>query len=158
MDGYLVYGGKCGEDLIKLAELPAKTTSYTIKNLKKGTYYKYQVKAFKIINGEQVIIITSKVVHSITEGKKYGNPIKVTTDIDSLKLEPGQSKTVTGYEVLPKDKKLKEHTAAVRYESSNKEVATVNSKGKIVAKSTGSCYTYAYAQNGVFKRIKVTVD
>lgn len=37
VDGYLIYGGKYGEEMIKLAELPAKTTRYTVKNLKQGT-------------------------------------------------------------------------------------------------------------------------
>ncbi len=157
-DGYLIYGGKCGEEMKKLAKLPADTTSYTVKNLKKGTNYKYQVKAYQMIDGEQVIIATSKVIHTITESKKYGNPTKVTTDKASVKLEVGISKTVTGQVVLPKGKKLKEHTAVIRYASSNKEIATVNSKGKITAKAKGTCYVYAYAQNGVYKRIKVTVE
>ena len=157
-DGYLIYGGKCGGEMTKLAELPAKITSYVDENLKKGTYYKYQVKAYQIIDGEQIIIMTSKVVHSITEGNKYGNPIKVTSDSTKVNLEAGKSIPMTCQVVLPKDKKLKEHTLAIRYESTNKEVATVNSKGNITAKAKGSCYVYAYAQNGMCKRIKVTVD
>ena len=36
-------------------------------------------------------------------------------------------------------------------------VAAVSSKGVITAKAAGICYVYAYAQNGVFKTIKVTV-
>lgn len=52
---------------------------------------------------------------------------------------------------------LKEHTAVIRYESSNKEIATVDSKGKIKAKAKGTCYIYVYAQNGVYKKIRVTV-
>ena len=102
--------------------------------------------------------MTSKVVHSITEGNKYGNPIKVTSDSTKVNLEAGKSIPMTCQVVLPKDKKLKEHTLAIRYESTNKEVATVNSKGNITAKAKGSCYVYAYAQNGMCKRIKVTVD
>ncbi len=158
VDGYLIYGGKCGGEMKELVDLPANTTSYTVKNLKQGTNYKYQVKAYRMIDGEQVIIMTSKIVHSITESKKYGNPTKVTTNTSSVKLTAGKSKTVTGQVVLPKGKKLKEHTAVLRYESSNKEIATVNSKGKITAKTKGICYVYAYAQNGVYKRIKVTVE
>ena len=60
--------------------------------------------------------------------------------------------------VLLKGKKMKEHIAAIRYGSTNKAVATINSKGKIMAKEKGTCYVYAYAQNGVFKKIKVTVE
>lgn len=157
-DGYLIYGGKCGGEMSELADLPANTTNYTVKNLIKGTYYKYQVKAYRIIDGEQVIIMTSKVIHTVTESKLYGNPTKVTTDVASVTLAAGKSKNVTGQVVLPKGKMQKEHTTVIRYETSNKAIATVNSKGKITAKQKGICYVYAYAQNGVYKKIKVMVE
>ena len=158
VDGYLIYGAACGKEMKKLAEVSANTVSYTVKNLKQGTYYKYQVKAYRIIDGEPVIIMTSRVVHSVTEGKTYANPTKVTLNVASVELAVGKTKTVSGQVVLPKGKKGKEHTAAIRYESTDKKVAAVNSKGKITAKAKGSCYVYAYAQNGVYKRIKVTVE
>lgn len=158
VDGYLIYGAVCGKEMKKLAEVPADVTSYTVKNLKAGTYYKYQIKAYRIIDGEMVIIMTSKVVHSVTQGKTYANPTKVTLNVASVELAAGETKTVSGQVVLPKGKKGKEHTAAIRYESTNKKVATVNSKGKIIAKAKGICYVYVYAQNGVYKRIKVTVE
>ncbi len=157
VDGYLIYGAKCGEEMTQLAKVTADTTSYTVKGLKQGTYYKYQVKAYRIIDGKQVIIVSSKVIHSITESKTYGNTTKVTSSTSSVTLAKGKSKTVTSQVVLPKGKKQKEHTAAIRYESSDKAIATVNSKGKITAKTKGSCYVYAYAQNGVYKRIKVMI-
>lgn len=31
------------------------------------------------------------------------------------------------------------------------------SKGVVKAKKKGTCYIYAYAQNGVYKKIKITV-
>lgn len=49
------------------------------------------------------------------------------------------------------------HAARVRYLSSNTSVAAVNSKGRITANSPGTCTVYAYAQNGVYKKIRVTV-
>ena len=55
-----------------------------------------------------------------------------------------------------KDKKIERHRKAA-FESSNTKIATVSSKGVIKAKKKGSCYIYAYAQNGVYKKIKVTV-
>ena len=51
---------------------------------------------------------------------------------------------------------LKKHRV-VKYESSNTKVATVTSKGKIKGIKKGTAYVYAYAQNGVAKKIKVTV-
>lgn len=46
---------------------------------------------------------------------------------------------------------------ALKYETRNAAVATVSGKGVVTAKARGTCYVYAYAQNGVFKTIKVTV-
>ena len=52
--------------------------------------------------------------------------------------------------------KVKKHRA-VKYESTDKAVATVTSKGVIKGKAKGTCFVYAYAQNGVSAKIKVTV-
>ena len=58
----------------------------------------------------------------------------------------------------PASKKLKvKKHRAILFESSNSKVATVNKKGVIKAVGKGTCYVYAYAQNGVCKIIKVTV-
>ena len=45
----------------------------------------------------------------------------------------------------------------IRYESTKPKVAKVSSKGVITAKKKGTCYIYVYAQNGLYKKIKVTV-
>ena len=45
----------------------------------------------------------------------------------------------------------------MKYESSNTKIATVNAGGKITAKKKGTCFVYAYAQSGAYKKIKVTV-
>ncbi|HEX3076662.1 MAG TPA: hypothetical protein VHQ24_07360, partial [Lachnospiraceae bacterium] len=156
-DGYLIYGAKCGQSLKKIADVKGNVLNYNVKNLKQSTYYKYQVKAYKMIDGEKVIVSNSKIVHSITEDKTYANPIKVITDTTSVKLSVGNTRSVTCQVLLPKDKKLKQHTAITRYESTNKVIATVNSSGQITAKAKGTCYIYVYAQNGVSIKIKVTV-
>lgn len=60
---------------------------------------------------------------------------------------------------MNKNKKLmpKSHVATLRYMTSNKKVATVNSSGKVTAKGKGTCTIVAFAHNGVSKNIKVTV-
>ena len=45
----------------------------------------------------------------------------------------------------------------VAWESDNVSIATVSKKGQIKGLKRGTCYIYAYAQNGVFAKIKVTV-
>ena len=158
-DGYIIYGAPCGinNKLVKLADVSGKITSYNHKNLKKAAYYKYQVQAYKLINGKKVVIAYSKVIHSVTISKTYDNPIKVESDTSAVILARGKAKKITCQVVLPKSKKMSNHTAAIRFETSNKAIATVSSSGKIKGIAKGTCYIYAYAQNGVYKKIKVTV-
>ncbi len=159
-DGYIIYGAPCGSNnkFVKLADVSGKITSYKNKGLNKDTYYKYKVKAYKIINGKKVIIAISKVIHSITTSKTYANPTKVTADTSAITLAVGASKILTCQVVLPEGKKMKNHTIEIRYESSNDNIAIVSRRGKIKAISKGTCYVYAYAQNGVYKKIKVTIE
>ena len=68
-----------------------------------------------------------------------------------------KSVTLKATEVKEEKKlKLKTHRV-VKFESSNKKIATVNGKGKITGKKKGSCTVWAYTPNGIFKAIKVTV-
>ena len=158
-DGYFIYGAKCGSKykLKKLADVTGNIKSYCHKNLKEATYYKYQVKAYRVINGQKVVIASSNITHSITTGSSFANPVKVTAKISAVTIAVGESKVVTFKAVLPKGKKIKNHTAAIRYKTTNAAIITVSKDGMIKAKSKGSCYVYAYAQNGVYLKIKVTV-
>ena len=60
---------------------------------------------------------------------------------------------------LQKKKKLmsKGHAPKLRYMSSDKSIATVNSRGKIKALKKGSCQIYVYAVNGMYKTVTVRV-
>ncbi|WOO38414.1 hypothetical protein R2R35_07890 [Anaerocolumna sp. AGMB13020] len=159
-DGYFIYGAKCGNKykLKKLADVTGNIKSYCHKNLKEATYYKYQVKAYRVIDGQKVVIASSNITHSITKGSSFANPVKVTAKTSAVTLEVGESKVVTFKAVLPKGKKMKNHTEAIRYKTTNAAIITVSKNGMIKAKSKGNCYVYAYAQNGVYLKIKVTVQ
>ena len=104
-------------------------------------------------DGARVISISKK-VHVATSGKRYGNATSVTVKKKSIKLKKGKTFKI-GASVRKKGK-VKQHRR-LSYESTNPAVATVNSSGKIKAVGKGTCYVYAYTQNGLFKRVKVTV-
>jgi hypothetical protein len=157
-DGYLIYGAQCGQELKELADVEKTVTGYTDENLKPATYYKYQVKAYKIIDGEKVIIATSELVRSVTASKTYGNPTKITTKLSSVTLAAGNTKKVTYQLVLPDGKRMKDYASLIRFESTDTKIATISSNGKITAISKGSCYVYVYAQNGVYAKIKIIVE
>ncbi len=155
---YVVYGSKCGT---KKGQVPPfkkiKTitkNSYTQKKLKKGTYYKYLIIA---LDKNRKVVTSSKTVHVVTKGGKNGNDKTVTVNKSSITLKKGKTFTLKTKEVpQSKAKKVKRHRK-VKYESSNTAVAKVTQKGKIKAKKKGTAYIYAYAQNGLYKKVKVTV-
>ena len=72
-----------------------------------------------------------------------------------VKLNRGKTANLKAKQVKS-NLKIKKHRK-VCYESTNTAVATVNKSGKIKAVGKGTCYVYAYAQNGVYKKVKVTV-
>ncbi len=152
---YVVYGAKCGKNAYKKIK-KVKTNTFTQKKLKKGTYYKYVVAAFDKNNK---LLGSCNTLHIVTSGGKYCNLKKVTTAAKKNKIVLAKKgKTFKLKAKALKENKLKVNThRKIRYESTNKKIATVDSKGKITAKKKGTCYIYAYAQNGANAKIKVTV-
>ena len=100
-------------------------------------------------------------IHVATKGGKVGNHKKVTVKKSVIKkakkLKAGKSLKLKAKAVpQSKKRKVKKHVA-VRYESTNTNIVTVSKKGVVKAKAKGTCHVYAYAQDGVFKKIKITV-
>lgn len=154
--GYIIYGSKCGSKFKRIGS--TTKTSYTQKKLKKGTYYKYIVVAYKKVAAGNIVIARSKSLHAVTTGSKYTNPSSVKPSKTKVTLsKAGKTYTLKVKTTISKGKKMKTHKK-VAFESSNTKVATVSSKGKITAKGRGSCYIYVYAQNGAYKAVKVTVS
>ncbi len=159
---YVVYAGKSGKSN-KLQKITTTTkTNYTLKKfnkkkLTKGTYYKFMVVA---LNSKGKVVTSSKFAHIATLGKNAAsNPGKITTKAKKDKVTVKAKKTFKlagAYAASSKKLKIKK-VLGMRYESTNKKVATVSSKGVIKGVKKGTCYVYAYAQNGLAKKIKVTV-
>ena len=153
--GYIIYGNACGAHNTYKKILQTSGTSYTQGKLKKGTYYKYLVVAIK---GNKALAV-SKTIHVATKGGKVGNNKKVKTKAkkNNVTLKKGKSFKLKAKAIARSKKlKVKKHRA-IKYETTNKKVASVGSNGKILAAGKGTCYIYAYAQDGVYARIKVTV-
>lgn len=167
-DGYFIYGNRCntGAKSYKYRKLATITggdiSTWTQKDLKKGTYYKYVVKAYRLVNGKKVVTDTSISVHAVTGGGKYGNAKAVSVtqignkkNVSKITLKMGKTAQIKAKEVK-KDKKIARHRKLC-YESSNTKVATVTPDGLIRATGKGTCTIWVYAQNGVYKALKITV-
>ncbi|MEI3300091.1 MAG: hypothetical protein V8R67_05350 [Eubacterium sp.] len=56
----------------------AGKTSYTSKKLRKNDWYKYEVQAYRIVDGKKVVFGRSLQLYAATKGsKKYANPVAV---------------------------------------------------------------------------------
>lgn len=167
-DGYMIYGNLCNSNgkVYKYQKLRTvtngETRSWTHTELKKGTYYKYVVKAYKLINGKRVVTDSSVSVHAVTKGGKYGvaKGVSVTKignrkNTLNISLSQGKSTQIIAKEVR-QDKPIRHHRNLC-YASSNAKVATVTPSGKITATGKGTCKIWVYAQNGVYKTITVSV-
>ena len=167
-DGYFIYGNRCntGTKSYKYRKLATITggdiSTWTQKDLKKGTYYKYVVKAYRLVNGKKVVTDTSISVHAVTGGGKYGNAKAVSVtqignkkNVSKMTLKMGKTAQIKAKEVK-KDKKIERHRKLC-YESSNTKVATVTPDGLIRATGKGTCTIWVYAQNGIYKALKITV-
>lgn len=160
-DGYVLYGAQCNtkDHRYKLKAIAAikdgSKTTYTNKKLKSGTYYKYCIRAYKLIDGKKVWLAKSKVIHVTTKGGKYGNAKAVEVNKGNITLKQGKTFAIKAKQIAG-SKPIKKHVV-IKYESSNSKVAAVNRRGLIRAKRKGTCYIYVYAQNGRYKKIKVTV-
>ncbi len=154
-DGYKIYGAKSNGKFKCLGTVGKKPSKWTHKKLKKGTQYKYYIIAYKKVGNKQVTIAKSLTVYSTTKNGKYGNPSKITVRKKSISVNSGKKiqlrVKVTGKSISKTGKK-------VRYVSSDPSVATVSKTGKITGKKRGSCTVYCIAQNGLYKKVKVTVS
>lgn len=160
---YIIYGNKCGSSN-KPKRLAASTgNSFSVNNingsvLRKGEYYKFIIVA---LDNKANVVSVSKLISVTPKSSKTGNYKSVTVRKSVIskakKLRKGKTLKLNARAVA-KSKKLKvKKYAGLRYESTNEKIATVSRSGKITAKSRGTCYIYAYAQNGVYKKIKVKV-
>ncbi len=157
--GYVIYGNRCGKKykFKKLAQVSASKKTWVYKKIRKGTYYKFLILAYKETGGIRKVVACSKTIHVATGGGKNGNykSIKVNKTRVTLKKK-GKVRIKASPVAVSQKRKPKVHKK-VSYETSNKKVASVSRTGMIKALAKGTCYIYAYAQNGICKKIKVKV-
>ena len=73
----------------------------------------------------------------------------------TITIKKGKTARISATTV--KEKKSFKTYRKLSYETSNRKIATVSSKGVIKGIRKGTCYVYVYAQNGVSRKVKVVV-
>ncbi|MCM1497438.1 MAG: Ig-like domain-containing protein [Clostridium sp.] len=159
-EGYEVYWSYCNGKKVykKVTSTTAKVRKATHKKLSYKKSYKYFVIAYKMVDDKKVYIAKSPQIHVAMKKDKKTNAKKVTVKKSKVTLKPGKTSVIKASMTKedPK-KKLLQHAVKFRYYTDDYRVATVSSKGKIKAVAAGKCNIYVIANNGVYKKIKVTV-
>ena len=158
---YVIYANKCGKNnkYKKIASISKSTMNIKKiagKKLKSGTYYKFFVAA---LDADGKILSISKTIHVRPNTAKKGNYTKIQVKKSVIrklkKLKAGKKISI---KAKAKGGKLKASKhIGLRYGSMNKKVATVSNNGVIKAVSKGRCDVYVYAQNGIYKKLKIVV-
>lgn len=156
--GYEVHWSYCNGKKIFKKLTSTKKLKATHKKLSYKKSYKYFVIAYKKIDGKKVYIAKSPWIHVAMKKNKQTNAKKITVKKSKLTMKVGKTSTIKASIKKENNKKvLLKHSAKFRYYTDDRRVATVNKKGKIKAVGSGKCYIYVIANNGVYKKIKVTV-
>lgn len=167
--GYDIYMQRCltnytDKGIVKTVKGSSNTqatlTALGGKPLSKYEYVKVMVKAYKYVNGKKKYIDTSAVIHVVCKSSKYTNAKTMKLGRTSYTLAVKQTANIkVSYVKVESKKKLidKTHGAYTRFYTSNKNVATVDSNGKITAKAAGTCTVYVVSISGITRAVKVTV-
>ena len=157
-EGYELFFTECGSELKHYKTVKPDVTEWTFKKLDVGTPYKMQVKAYVMQDGEKKYIRHTDTLHCITNGSNghYTNAVKIKAKDQTIAEGEKKQLKVTlkgeekGLPILP-------HGGAVRYESMNPDIATVDKDGNVKGVSTGSCKILLSTADGLRKTIVLTV-
>ena len=160
-DEYTVKAAYCGTK--KYTTFKTGKTSFTIKKLNgKKLNLKKEVKLYVVANAKGKKLAKSIVLHVAgPKNKKYTNARNIKLSTKKITVKAGRKTAVKAKLVLAKKSKKalpSYHATKFRYASSDKEIATVDKKGRIKGVKAGKCDIYVYALNGFPQKVSVTVQ
>ena len=158
--GYDVYWSYCDGRINykKVGTVKSGKLSMSHKKLKKDHEYKYFIAAYKMVEGRKIYIARSNDVHVALKQASTTNAASIKVNRTEIALSVGKTfQLKCSLKAEDSRKDLVSHTSPFRYYTTNSKVATVNKDGVIKAKGKGVCTIYILANNGVYKKVTVTV-
>lgn len=158
--GYDVYWSYCDGRINykKVGTVKNGKLSMSHKKLKKDHEYKYFIAAYKMVEGRKIYIARSNNVHVALKQASTTNAASIKVNRTEIALSVGKTfQLKCSLKAEDSRKDLVSHTSPFRYYTTNSKVATVNKDGVIKAKGKGVCTIYILANNGVYKKVTVTV-
>lgn len=145
---FLVYDDEYYEDIICVDNITSYSETIT---LSEGTYYIMMDVDDDYYNYYDYDDMYCNYSITVTDVTQYANSIKLKTT--SKKMTVGSSTTLK-YTLGPSGSIAK----SLSWSSSNKNVATVDKSGKVVAKGLGKCTITAKLNNGKTSKCTITVN
>ena len=158
--GYDVYWSYCDGRINykKVGTVKSGKLSMSHKKLKKDHEYKYFIAAYKMVEGRKIYIARSNDVHVALKQASTTNAASIKVNRTEITLSVGKTfQLKCSLKAEDSRKDLVSHTSPFRYYTTNSKVATVNKDGVIKAKGKEVCTIYILANNGVYKKVTVTV-
>ena len=158
--GYEAYWSYCNgkKNYKKFAAVKNNKLTVTHKKLKNNRNYKYYIAAYRMENGKKIYLAKSTVLHVAMKQSKFTNAKSITLNKKKVTLKVNKTfKIQAKVKLESKKKKQIVHAKTYRYYTDNSNVAKVSKKGVITAKAKGRCLVYVLTNNGVYRKIKVTV-
>ena len=161
-DGYKVYGAPLGQKYRKLATLDGNETKFVNTESDSRVWKYYVVALYTDENGKKYSAGKSLKSFLVSEeNEKYTNISMIEFNgKEELNLKQGKNKKLSVKLTKSFEEKnvySGKNVKAVRFYSSDENVATVNAKGKITAVAEGSCYIYCISENGMTDSVRVKV-
>ena len=159
--GYEVYWSYCDgkQNYKKLKSVGSGGKRQCIhRSLKKNRAYKYYIVSYKIRDGRKNYQSKSPVIHVAMKRERHTNAKRIKVNKSKVALKGKKTFQIRAAAVLEnRKKKLLSHDRKFRYYVDNRDVASVNKKGKIKGKKKGTCSVFVRANNGVARQVRVTV-
>ena len=160
-DSYEIHMVYCGDKPIKKVRTVRNVNRVVFKKLDgKKLNQRRCVKGYVVAYRNGTKIGRSLVCHSAGKKSVFTNAKKIKTSKKTYKLKVGKTAKLKAKTVKRRSGKRllgNDHTARLRYASSDTSVATVSKGGKIKAVGTGKCSVWVYAQNGISRKVTVIV-
>ena len=161
-DTYKVYGAALGKNYKKLGTTEGTVFRFEHKVNGEKTY-KYYVEAYATdADGNEVLLDRSLkcyVAGAANSLKTDTNQVRIKGD-ETLSAKKGEVIKLSVVRTLNEEKEADIATGkikALRYVSTDKNVAKVSKNGKITAVGKGRCFIYVVSENGRFDKVEVKV-
>ena len=159
--GYELYSAYYNTETKKFEDIQVTTldaptmTAWICKDLKKNTYYKFIVRAYKIKKKKKVYLARSRAALVSTGESGYSSIQEVTVDKPQVTLRTGRTSVIQAT-VVAGSREIRP-LYDLRFESTDSEIASVSDSGEITAEKRGTCTIYVFTQHGLCATVEVTV-